>query len=141
MLCQVMPIEDFIPIWGDYAYGHLVRHNSDFQKKLERWLDGDRPTEEDGHIAVILDQGEVVSWARTETWLDAERLRWDTLEAFTHEDYRMRGLAAWAAAGLFSGPLYDEGGSVAVFRPPMLLVAKRAGFHPTLFEKEWVRCG
>ena len=141
MICQVIPIEDFVEEWGDYVYAHLVRYGSDFHAKLRLWLDGDVPTDEDGHIAVILDQGEVVAWARTEKWLDSERVEWDTLEAFTHEDYRLRGLASWAAAGLLSDPLCDEGGSVAVFRPSMLLVAKRAGFRPTLFEREWVRRG
>ena len=51
MICQVMPIEDFVEEWGDYVYAHLVRYGSDFHAKLRLWLDGDVPTDEDGHIA------------------------------------------------------------------------------------------
>ena len=82
MICQVMPIEDFVEEWGDYVHGHLLRYGSEFDAKLRLWLDGDVPTDEDGHIAVIIDQGEVVAWARTEKWLDSERVEWDTLLFF-----------------------------------------------------------
>ena len=86
---------------------------------------------------VAIDQGEIVGWARTERWSG-----YDTLEAFVAEDYRLRGVASFAACGLYASVLHDEGGTVAVFAPKMLLVARRAGFWPVLFEKvdgKWVR--
>jgi len=67
---------------------------------------------------------------------------YDTLEAYVAEDYRRRGIAAFAASGICSAVLHENGGTVAVFHPHMLLVARRAGFWPTLFAKEdgqWLR--
>ena len=53
------------------------------------------------------------------------------------------GIAAFAASGLYASVLHDSGAAVAVFHPHMLLVARRAGFWPTLFTQnprgEWVK--
>jgi hypothetical protein len=78
-----------------------------------------------------LDKAEIVGWARTEKWCDH-----DTLKAFVRKDYRLRGVAAYAASGLKASVLHENGGTVAVFHPHMLLVASRAGFWPTLLEKD-----
>lgn len=121
-----------------FVRNKLTKPGSDFRRKLTSILIGERrATEDDGEIALVYDHGEVIGWARTEIWGDH-----DTLEAFVAEDYRLRGIAAFAAAGLYAKALFDNGGSVAVFHPHMLLVAKRAGFFATLFEKvngNWVR--
>jgi hypothetical protein len=60
---------------------------------------------------------------------------YDTLEAFVRPERRLQGIAAFAASGLFSAT-YDNGCTVAVFSPHMLLVARRAGFWPVLFERD-----
>lgn len=153
MTCRVLPITGLIAHLGveatSFLLHRLTRAGSDFHRKLTTWLytSAARPTENDGHIAVVLDHGEVVGWARTERWseplgLDGSVIHWDTLEAFVAPEYRLRGIAAFAAAGLYTGALHDEGLGVAVFRPSMMLVAKRAGLCPTLFEArggKWVR--
>jgi hypothetical protein len=63
-------------------------------------------------------------------------MMYDTLEAFVRPERRLQGVAVFAAAGLFSAVLRDDGGTVAVFHPHMLLVARRAGFWPVLFERD-----
>jgi len=127
--------------FAEYVRDHLTRPDSDFQAKLSRWLSGEKPTGADGHIALVTDHGQAVGWARTEYW-SAGSAMYDTLEAFVAPEYRLRGVAAYAACGLYASCLHDAGGTVAVFHPHMLLVARRAGFWPTLFVKKngaWVR--
>lgn len=139
--CEILSLAELVSS-ADLALfirNKLTKPGSDFQWKLTRLLHAEAvPTSDDGHIALVLDHGEIVGWARTEHWT-----AYDTLEAFVAEDYRLRGIAAFAAAGLYASVLHDEGGAVAVFHPHMLLVARRAGFCPTLFEKnprgEWVK--
>ena len=140
MNCEVLSLSGLVesPHTALFVRNHLTRPGSDFQKKLTCLLLGDEVSERDGgHIALAIDQGEIVGWARTERWSG-----YDTLEAFVAEDYRLRGVASFAACGLYASVLHDEGGTVAVFAPKMLLVARRAGFWPVLFEKvdgKWVR--
>lgn len=143
MTCETLTLADLI---GSAELALFVRNNltkpgSDFQRKLTRLLHKEAEPD-DGHLALVLDHGEVVGWARTERWRSDDGLSYDTLEAFVAEDYRLRGIAAFAASGLYASVLHDEGGTVAVFAPHMLLVARRAGFWPVLFEKvdgKWVR--
>ena len=139
MTCTILPIAEFIASpAAAFVREHLTKPCSDFQGKLDAWLVGSlTPTDEDGHIALVEDHGEVVGWARTEQWSDC-----DTLEAFVAPPYRRRGIAAFAASGIYSAVLLDTPPRVAVFHPHMLLVARRAGFFPTLFQKEggqWFR--
>ena len=141
MTCEILTLAEFVESGSPalFVRNKLTKPGSDFQWKLTRLLHKEaEPTSADGHIALVFDHGEIVGWARTERWKD-----YDTLEAFVAPDYRLRGIAAFAAAGLYAGVLHDGGGTVAVFHPHMLLVARRAGFYPRLFEKnhrgEWVR--
>jgi len=86
-----------------------------------------------------MDDAEVVGWARTERWIESTGLEYDTLEAFVRPERRLQGIAAFAAAGIYSSissDLLDDGFAVAVFHPHMMLVARRAGFSPTLFERD-----
>lgn len=121
---------------------NLTKPESDFNKKLTAWIGGVEPLDRDGHIALVLDHGEIVGWARTEVWSDGNGAIYDTLEAFVAPEYRLRGVAAYASSAIYSGVLHDCGLGVAVFSPVMMLVAKRAGFFPTLFtpiDGRWVR--
>jgi GNAT superfamily N-acetyltransferase len=117
----------------------LTKAGSDFNGKLVYWTYGrGAAVDTDGSIAVVYDQGEIIGWARTELWRND-----DTLEAFVAPAYRGRGVASYAAAGLVSTCLHDNGMHVAVFHPLMLLVARRVGLFASLFQKaangEWVR--
>ena len=154
MTCRILPITDMIPTLGheqsSLLLHRLTRPGSDFHRKLTTWLyTSVKATPADGTIAVVADHGEIVGWARTERWsepLDSRQdgavMHWDTLEAFVEPTYRSRGIAAFASAGLYATALHDAVRTVAVFRPSMLLVARRAGLCPTLFERRegvWVK--
>ena len=146
MTCEILTLAELVesPMLALFVRNKLTKHNSDFHWKLTRLLHAEAaPTSDDGHIALVLDQGEIVGWARTEYWTAGSDVAYDTLEAFVAPEYRLRGVAAFAASGLYASVLHDNGCTVAVFDPHMLLVAKRAGFFPTLFTKnprgEWVK--
>lgn len=151
MTCEILSLAELIASGSTALFirNRLVRHGSDFQWKLTALLHGDRPADQnDGHIALVLDHGEIVGWARTEYWSAGDDgaggvVSYDTLEAFVAEDYRLRGIAAFAASGIYAGVLHDNGDAVAVFHPHMLLVARRAGFYPVLYVKspagKWVK--
>ncbi len=130
MMCHVTPAERFAEsLDAVFIHKSLTHDGSDFQRKLGMWLARDAyPTDDDGYVAVVVCEGVTAGWARTETWRGR-----DTLEAFVSPQFRRRGVAAFAAAGLRAGPL---GENVAVFHPSMLLVAARAGLRPTLFQKD-----
>jgi hypothetical protein len=124
----------------------FTRPGSDYQWKLHRYLRGKQPSPDDGSIAVVEVGRELVGWARTEVWVPNRA--WDTLEAFVPPEWRRRGVAALAASLLVASgalPALDSNGkqtTVAVFRPSMLLLARRVGLHPILFAREgdqWVR--
>ena len=151
MTCEILTLGELVgsPDLALFVRNKLTKPGSDFQWKLTRLLHREvEPSSDDGHIALVADQGEIVGWARTECW-QAESdgadgfVSYDTLEAFVAPDYRLRGIAGFAASGLYASVLHDEGGAVAVFHPTMLLVARRAGFWPTLYQKsprgEWAK--
>lgn len=126
MKCTVLSASD--PACLQLA-GRLTRPDSEFEQKL-------RAGTATGLIALVEEHDGPIGWVRTEEWEYPGTGRpWDTLEAFVHEDHRLRGVASFAAAGLVSSYFVDFGMAVAVFRPYMMLVAKRAGLHPTLFTR------
>jgi GNAT superfamily N-acetyltransferase len=103
MNCTIQFATDFYAGAAEYVRDHLTKPGSDFQRKLDSWLyDSSEPTEDDGYIALVEDHGEIIGWARTEKWLEAGADQWNTLEAFVHKSYRRRGIAAFAASGLYS---------------------------------------
>jgi hypothetical protein len=136
MNVEVLPLASFARKFEDVTFvrDHLTRPGSDFFRALNRWIvAADLPPRHDDEplIALVRDHGEIVGWARTETWLDGARVQWPTLEAFVSTTHRRRGIAALASMALASARLYSH--HVAVFRPLMLTVAARAGLKPTLF--------
>jgi len=102
---------------------HLTRPNSDFQTAL---LNG----EPAGVIAICLDQGEIIGWARSEMWQGLP-----TLEAFVAPSYRARGVATLCAAGLRTQGVFMGHYFVAVFRPPMPILARRLGLPHKRFDR------
>lgn len=96
----------------------------------------------DATVAVVHAGGCVLSYAWTYKWSPIHESygvpvgAWDTLDAFTVPHLRMRGLASYAAAGLVASGLFDnDGGTVAVFRPSMMLVARKVGLWPRIFRR------
>lgn len=148
MRCTIIPTEKFIADEPHrlFVARKLCKPGSIFQQRL---LDS-KPV--DGFIALVEDFGETIGWARTEPWAEPDldavaggfpsaMLHWSTLEAFVARDYRGRGVATFAAAGLLATAVFDDPG-VAVFAPSMMLLARRVGLLPTLFREDgegWVR--
>ena len=128
LTCTVLPLADLDASMRRLIRDELTKPGSDFHKAVE--------TKTDGHIAIVMDGAEVAGWARTEQWYDGNGIPYDTMEAFVRPERRLQGIAVFAACGLFSSALYENGCTVAVFHPHMLLVARRAGFWPTLFERD-----
>ena len=131
MNCDVLPLCDLDDSDLTYIRRRLTKPDSDFHKKLRRG-------ELEGQIAIVRDQGGIIGWARTEPWVGGSGV-WDTLEAFVAVEYRLRGIASFAACGLESAGCL--GISVAVFHPTMYIVGTRAGIRVTLFSRgeAWVQ--
>lgn len=122
-------------------FRRLTKPGSDFNRKLHRWMTLTPAVPEDGSIAVVREDDEIIGWARTEVWQpDAH---WATLEAFVDPAHRGRGVAAFAAAGLVACCGLEDGQPVAVFAPAMLMLARRVDLHPVLFLRDhdgkWAR--
>jgi hypothetical protein len=107
-----------------FIINHLTREGSDFQKALATGS-------AKGTIAICLDMGEIVGWARTEMWSGH-----NTLEAFVGQPYRRRGVARLCAAGLVASNAFNGEPRVAVFRETMLPLARCVGLTPMLFGQE-----
>lgn len=125
--CTVQPIADLDAATRLWIACNLTKAASAFNRAL---VDG----VPDGEIAIVRCQGQMVGWARTESWLfdqDGVTTEFQTLEAFVFEDCRERGVASFAAAGLRTAGYVN--GVVAVFHPAMERVASRAGLVPVLF--------
>jgi GNAT superfamily N-acetyltransferase len=116
----------------NFIADHLARPGSDFQRAI--LAGGGGLT---GTIAICLDQGEIIGWARTEIWDGLP-----TLEAFVSPAYRRRGVATLCAAGLRSQGVFRDYEFVAVFRPTMAALAHRLGILHAEFQRtqtgEWV---
>jgi len=102
---------------------HLTRPDSDFQRAL---LAGTVT----GTIAICLDQGEIIGWARSEIWQDIP-----TLEAFVSPAYRRRGVATLCAAGLRTEGVFRDYEFIGVFRPTMVSLASRLGLLYASFDR------
>ena len=129
MHCEILTLAELVAA-GDLALfvrNKLTNPGSEFQTRLTNLLFTGGVAE--GHVSLVEDQGEVVGWARTDRWTT-----YDTLEAFVAPDYRGRGIASFAAAGLRSSVMHSGSIAVAVFHPHMALVAQRVGLLPVLFE-------
>lgn len=101
---------------------HLTRSGSDFQEAL---LAGELK----GTIALCLDQGEIVGWARTEVWKGLP-----TLEAFVARPYRRRGVATLCSAALVASGTYDNVEVIAVFSPLLLPIARSLHLPHRLYD-------
>ena len=103
---------------------HLTRPESEFQRSL---LAGTVT----GTIAICLDQGEIIGWARTEVWQGIP-----TLEAFVSPAYRRRGVATLCAAGLRTEGVFRDYEYIGVFRPTMVSLASRLGLLYAAFDRK-----
>jgi len=88
-------------------------------------------------VAIVRDETPIVSWAATHTWRGVQ-----TLEGFTREPSRRRGLARVAASMLVAAGHIDTSRTVAVFAPHCVEIARSAGCRDVrLFERrgeDWI---
>lgn len=132
MECYILPTARLRPSERQLLATKLTRPYSDFQRSLTA-------NTAQGTIALCLDQGEIIGWARTEMWQN-----WNTLEAFVDSTYRGRGVATFAAAGLVAscqffrgsyGYATGAGSCAAVFHPSMKPLSRKVGVYPVLYER------
>lgn len=88
-------------------------------------------------IAVISEGSrKIAAWAASHQWQGMQ-----TIEAFTHPDFRRRGCCRAAAAMLVAGQTLDPSLPVAIFSPNCMGIAQSLGFNDIrlyeLFEDEW----
>jgi GNAT superfamily N-acetyltransferase len=121
----VMPTARLRVTERNFIADHLTRPGSDFQRAI--LAGGGSLT---GTIAICLDQGETIGWARTEIWDGLP-----TLEAFVSPAYRRRGVATLCAAGLRTQGVFRDYEFVAVFRTTMALLASRLGLRYAAFDR------
>jgi len=125
MECYLIPTARLRLSERSFIATNLTRPDSDFQRALTA-------NAAQGTIALCLDQGEIIGWARTERWQS-----WNTLEAFVSTAYRGRGVATFCAAGLVASCPCFRGayGYAAVFHPSMKHLARKVGISPVLFSR------
>lgn len=134
MNCTVTPLHRLDDTDLVFIAANATRPKSDFWWKIIN----NELTEADGSIAVVRDQGEIVGWARSEEWHDEPWGEvWQTLEAFTREPWRRRGVCRYAVAGLLAAASVEP--PVAIFRPQMIGLCRHLGL--TFVEYEQGRCG
>jgi GNAT superfamily N-acetyltransferase len=121
----VLPISRLRVTERNFIADHLTRPGSDFQRAI--LAGGGSLT---GKIAICLDHGEIIGWARTEIWDGLP-----TLEAFVSPPYRRRGVATLCAAGLRTQGVFRDYEFVAVFRTTMALLASRLGLRYAAFDR------
>ncbi len=110
----------------------LTKHGSEFQQEVSRRQESDTP------IALVRSGPcRIAAWAASHQWREMQ-----TLEGFTAEHFRRRGMARLAAASLVSAGVIIPVLPVAVFAPYCVAIAKSVGCRDVrLFERsgdDWI---
>lgn len=110
----------------------MTKPGSEFQEEVKRREGSETP------IAILRDGPDpIVSWAATHEWRGMQ-----TLEGFTKEHYRRRGLARAAASLLAAAGHIETQKTTAVFAPHCVEIARSVGCRSVrLFERrgnDWV---
>lgn len=79
---------------------------------------------EDDPIAVVGDGLTVYGWASSHEWMGLQ-----TLESYTLERLRCRGVSTLASTALLAAEAVDIRLPLAVFSPSVMRIAVRLGFH------------
>jgi hypothetical protein len=116
---------------ADLIVSALTKSGSEFQKEVIA-----RNTKTP--IAIVRDGGcRIVAWAATHEWRGMQ-----TIEGFTAESHRRRGIATLAAAMLVASGSIDTTRPVAIFSPHCIEIAMSVGCRDVrLFERhgdEWI---
>lgn len=125
MECRVAPLREFLRADLESCGAGLCRNGSEMQSEF---YDGTASTP----IAVIYDGIHPVAWSASHQWRGFQ-----TLEGFTRETFRRRGLARFAACGLIAARVLDVSRPVAVFSPSCVGLTRSLGFAGVrLFRRE-----
>lgn len=132
MICRVTNVSLLKDCDAEWMANLLTRDGSEMREELLG------PRVIGTPIAVVSDRGNIIAWAATHNWQGMQ-----TLECYTAQQYRSRGIARFAAAALVAGDKLSRGAATAVFRPSCLPIAESVGLVPVLFKREgnrWTRC-
>lgn len=99
----------------------LSKSGSEFQLEIAGILDGDASSVTP--IALWHSDGCLAAWACSHVWREQQ-----TLEMYTDERYRHRGIATALTAFLRSAGVIDAASRLAVFSPHSARIAARLGF-------------
>jgi len=132
MRLEVTTPRDLEPADGAWIAAHLCRPSSEMQVEFHS-----RSTETP--VAVIWTT-EPVAWVGSHEWHG-----YQTLEAFTHPEWRRRGLARMGCLALLALSYVNRDDPVAVFSWDCVGLARSLGFrHVHLYERDtsgnWRRC-
>lgn len=98
----------------------LTKAGSEFQMEVSLVLSGEGSS--DTPIALWHEDGAVLAWACSHRWQNHQ-----TLEMFTGERHRNRGIASALSAMLIAGGVISPGEELAVFSPVTSGIARRLG--------------
>lgn len=99
----------------------LTHAGSEFQLEISRVLSGE--TSSATPIALWHSEGCLAAWACSHRWRDMQ-----TLEMFTDERFRGRGIASALSAALVAAGILDRSKTLAVFGGMTRSLALRLGF-------------
>ena len=112
------------PADAAYIARHLCRPESEFSREL---LDETSLTP-----MVVVYEEDPVAWVATHQWRGFQ-----TLEGFTHEEWRRRGLCRIASLVLIAGGYLRRDQPLAVFSPECVELTRDLGFAETrLFRRD-----
>lgn len=121
------------PLDSQFIVMHMTHSGSEFQAEVASQGDSKTPI-------VLVREGphRIVSWAATHGWRSMQ-----TIEGFTIDSHRRRGLARVAAAMLVASGAVNPLLSVAVFAPYCVEIARSVGCRDVrLYERrgeDWVQ--
>ena len=119
MKAELLRVCDLEPADGAWIAAHLCRPGSEMQSEFYQRL---------AETPVVVFSNEVpVAWVATHEWHEHQ-----TLEAFTHPEWRRRGLARAGALMLMSVSYLDRDEPVAVFSTDCVPLTRSLGFVETL---------
>jgi predicted GNAT family acetyltransferase len=99
----------------------LCRQGSDFQREIISVMNGEASS--CAPVALWHADGALVGWASSHIWQGSQ-----TLEMFTDERHRGRGIASALSAALLAAGVIDRGQVLAVFSESTEMIARRLTF-------------
>ena len=107
----------------------LTKPGSEFNLEVRQLIDGTGSS--DTPIALWHEDGALLGWACTHVWQGNQ-----TLEMYTGERHRSRGIATALSASLIANGVIKAGEELAVFSPVTADIARRLGCNDvSLYER------